>query len=184
MTCVYCFQYSCFLKNRCDERSKQWFRRESDWRLEAERHKEEAERLKRQVEVLETSVERQWEEIKDRDNTMKRYDCVLWVHHFIFGIFGNECICAWKNNGKSLWTSSTWKSLHYRQICDLEAMREELSKTKSELSQTRRELVHSTAQKEKISSQVMLFTEERVPDGAQLRFTSIFLKVFHLVAIH
>lgn len=74
--------------------------------------------------------------------------------------------------------------MHYRQICDLEAMREELSKTKSELSQTRRELVHSTAQKEKISSQVMLFTEERVPDGAQLRFTSIFLKVFHLVAIH
>lgn len=72
VTCVYCFQYSCFLKNRCDERSKQWFRRESDWRLEAERHKEEAERLKRQVEVLETSVERQWEEIKDRDNTMKR----------------------------------------------------------------------------------------------------------------
>lgn len=65
-------QYSCFLKNRCDERSKQWFRWESDWRLEAERHKEEAERLKRQVEVLETSLERQWEEIKDRDNTMKR----------------------------------------------------------------------------------------------------------------
>lgn len=40
--------------------------------MEAERHKEEAERLKRQVEVLETSLERQWEEIKDRDNTMKR----------------------------------------------------------------------------------------------------------------
>lgn len=184
VTCVDRSQYSCFLKNRCDERSKQRFRWESDWRLEAERHKEEAERLKRQVEVLETSVERQWEEIKDRDNTMKRYDCALWKHNFSFGIFSNECICAWKNNGKSLWTSSTWKSLHYRQICDLEAMHEELSKTNSELNQTRRELVHSTAQKEKISSQVMLVTEERLPVGAQLRVTSIFLKVCHLVAVH
>lgn len=72
VTCADRSQYSCFLQNRCDERSKQWFRWESDWRLEAEKHKEEAERLKRQVEVLKTSVERQWEEIKDRDNTMKR----------------------------------------------------------------------------------------------------------------
>lgn len=62
--------------------------------------------------------------------------------------------------------------LHYRQIRDLEAMHEELSKTKSELRQTREELVHNTAQKEKISSQV--FTEKRFPFGAQLRFTSIF----------
>lgn len=63
-------------------------------------------------------------------------------------------------------------------------MHEELSKTKSELSQTRGELVHSSAQKKKISSEVMLFTEERVTFGAQLRFTGIFLKVYHLVAIH
>lgn len=61
-----------FSQSRCDDRSKQWFRWESEWRLEAERHKEEAERLKRQVEVLKNSVERHWEEIKDRDKTMKR----------------------------------------------------------------------------------------------------------------
>lgn len=65
--------------------------------------------------------------------------------------------------------------LHYRQIRDLEAMHEELSKTKSELRQTREELVHNTAQKEKISSQV--FTEKIFPFGAQLRFTSIFFNV-------
>lgn len=59
-----CSQYSCFLENR--------FKWESEWRLEAERHKEEVERLKRQVEVLKSSVERHWEEIRDRDNTMKR----------------------------------------------------------------------------------------------------------------
>ncbi|TWW74881.1 coiled-coil alpha-helical rod protein 1 [Takifugu flavidus] len=52
--------------------SKTRFRWESEWRLEAERHKEEAERLKMQVEVLKSSVERHWEEIRDRDNTMKR----------------------------------------------------------------------------------------------------------------
>lgn len=60
-------------------------------------------------------------------------------------------------------------------------MHEELSKTKSALSQTRGELLHCSAQKEKIGSQVMLFTEERVPLGAQLGFTSVFLKVCHLL---
>lgn len=39
-------------------------------------------------------------------------------------------------------------------------MREELCKAKTELSQIREELVHSSAQKEKISSQVMLFTDQ------------------------
>lgn len=62
--------------------------------------------------------------------------------------------------------------LHYRQSRDLEAMHEELSKTKSELRQTREELVHNIAQKEKISSQV--FTEKRFPFDAQLRFCIIF----------
>lgn len=39
-------------------------------------------------------------------------------------------------------------------------MREELCKAKTELSQIREELTHSSAQKEKISSQVMLFTDK------------------------
>lgn len=39
-------------------------------------------------------------------------------------------------------------------------MREELCKAKTELSQVREELVHSSAQKEKISSQVLLFADK------------------------
>lgn len=39
-------------------------------------------------------------------------------------------------------------------------MREELCKAKTELSQIREELVHNSAQKEKISSQVMPFTDK------------------------
>lgn len=40
---------------------------------------------------------------------------------------------------------------------ELEAMHEELCQAKSDLSQTREELVHNSAHREKISSQVMLF---------------------------
>lgn len=39
-------------------------------------------------------------------------------------------------------------------------MRDELCKAKMELSQIREELVHSSAHNEKISSQVMLFTDK------------------------
>lgn len=115
----------------------------------------------------------------------ERCRSVLWPRHFSSGTFSNEYTCAWKNNGKPLRTSSTWQSLHYRQIRDLEAMHEELSHVKSELSQTRGELVHSSAQKEKISSQVMSFSQKAGPFGAQLGFTSsFFLNVCQLVAIH
>lgn len=75
--------------------------------------------------------------------------------------------------------------MHFRQICDFEAMHEELSKTKSELSQTRAELVHNRAQKEKLSSQVILFGEKkRVSFGAWSQLTSMLFKVCRLVAIH
>lgn len=39
-------------------------------------------------------------------------------------------------------------------------MREELCKAKTQLSQIREELIHSSAQKEKISSQVLLFADK------------------------
>lgn len=42
----------------------------------------------------------------------------------------------------------------------MEAMHEDLSKAKSELSQLREELSLCSAQKEKLSSQVMMFTDK------------------------
>lgn len=70
-----------------------------------------------------------------------------------------------------------------RQSHDLEAMREELCKSKTELSQMKAELIHSGAQKEKLSSQVMLFTEQKFHldtgvDGGQHRIAVIFWQSF------
>lgn len=45
---------------------------ESEWRLEAEKHKAEAERLKGQVEALKEIAERCREEVRDKDNTLSR----------------------------------------------------------------------------------------------------------------
>lgn len=73
--------------------------------------------------------------------------------------------------------------LHYRQSRDLEAMHKELTKTKSELGQTMEELVRSSAQKETISSQVMLFTEKRFSFSAHLRITSISFNVCAVVVL-
>ncbi|XP_070773896.1 coiled-coil alpha-helical rod protein 1 [Enoplosus armatus] len=99
------------LRARCAERSEQWSRWESEWHLEAEKHKAEAERLKGQVEALKDTAGRHREEMRDRDSTLNR------------------------------------------QSHELEAIREELCKAKTELSQIREGLIHSSAQKEKISSQ-------------------------------
>lgn len=68
--------------------------------------------------------------------------------------------------------------LYDRQSRKLDAMREELCKAKTELSQIREELVHNSAQKEKMSSQVMLFTDKTFHfdpsvDGEHLRVTGI-----------
>ncbi|XP_033969832.1 coiled-coil alpha-helical rod protein 1 [Trematomus bernacchii] len=57
---------------RCGERSDQWSRLESEWRLEAEKHKAEAERLKGQVEALKETAGRHREEMRDRDSTINR----------------------------------------------------------------------------------------------------------------
>ncbi|XP_034060152.1 coiled-coil alpha-helical rod protein 1 isoform X2 [Gymnodraco acuticeps] len=53
-------------------RSEQWSRLESEWRLEAEKHKAEAERLKGQVEALKETAGRHREEMRDRDSTINR----------------------------------------------------------------------------------------------------------------
>lgn len=42
----------------------------------------------------------------------------------------------------------------------MEALQEELCKAKTEHSQIREELTHSSMQREKINSQVMLFTDQ------------------------
>ncbi|XP_062289453.1 coiled-coil alpha-helical rod protein 1 [Scomber scombrus] len=96
---------------RSTEKSEQWSRWESEWRLEAEKHKAEADRLKGQVEALKETAGRFREKMRDKDSTLNR------------------------------------------QGHDLEAMREELCKAKSELGQVREELTRSSRQKEEISSE-------------------------------
>ncbi|KAM7374170.1 hypothetical protein PAMP_006844 [Pampus punctatissimus] len=59
-------------RTRSAERSEQWCRWESEWRLEAEKHKAEAERLKGQVEALKETAGRYSEEIRDKDSTLNR----------------------------------------------------------------------------------------------------------------
>ncbi|XP_034745829.1 coiled-coil alpha-helical rod protein 1 isoform X2 [Etheostoma cragini] len=60
------------LRARCAERSEQCARWESEWRLEAEKHKAEAERLKGQVEALKETAGRHREEMRDRGSTQNR----------------------------------------------------------------------------------------------------------------
>ncbi|XP_070699704.1 coiled-coil alpha-helical rod protein 1 [Pempheris klunzingeri] len=60
------------LRARYAERSEQWSRWESEWRMEAEKHKAEAERLKGQVEALKETARRHREEMRDRDSTLNR----------------------------------------------------------------------------------------------------------------
>ncbi|TMS14195.1 Coiled-coil alpha-helical rod protein 1 [Larimichthys crocea] len=57
---------------RCADRREQWSRWESEWRLEAEKHKAEAERLKGQVEALKESAGRHREEMRHRDSIVNR----------------------------------------------------------------------------------------------------------------
>ncbi|XP_063342238.1 coiled-coil alpha-helical rod protein 1 isoform X3 [Pelmatolapia mariae] len=57
---------------RSKDRGGNWSRWESEWRLEAEKHKAEAERLKGQVEALKEIAERCREEVRDKDNTLSR----------------------------------------------------------------------------------------------------------------
>eukprot|EP00064_Thunnus_orientalis_P007077 superscaffoldBa00000766_g7096 len=112
---------------RSTERSEQWSRWESEWRLEAEKHKAEADRLKGQVEALKETAGRYREEMRDKDITLNR------------------------------------------QGHDLEAMREELCKTKTELGQIREELTCSCVQKEKISSQLERIKRESGEEFAKMR---------------
>ena len=49
--------------------------------------------------------------------------------------------------------------MYNRHSHELEVMQGELAKAKTELSQIRKELSLSSAQKEKISTQVMMFTD-------------------------
>ncbi|XP_054482193.1 coiled-coil alpha-helical rod protein 1 [Anoplopoma fimbria] len=60
------------LRARCAERSEQWSRWESEWRLEAEKHKAEAERLKGRVEALKETAGRHRDEMRDRDSSLNR----------------------------------------------------------------------------------------------------------------
>ncbi|XP_035846819.1 coiled-coil alpha-helical rod protein 1 isoform X1 [Sander lucioperca] len=115
------------LRARCAERSEQWSRWESEWRLEAEKHKAEAERLKGQVESLKEAAGRHREDMRDRGSTQNR------------------------------------------QSHELEAMREELCKAKTELSQIRTERTHSSAEKEKISSQLDRLKRESGEEITKLR---------------
>ncbi|TKS83479.1 Coiled-coil alpha-helical rod protein 1 [Collichthys lucidus] len=57
---------------RCADRREQWSRWESEWRVEAEKHKAEAERLKGQVEALKESAGRHREEMRHRDSIVNR----------------------------------------------------------------------------------------------------------------
>lgn len=61
-----------FLLCRSKDRGGNLSRWESEWRLEAEKHKAEAERLKGQVEALKEIAERCREEVRDKDNTLSR----------------------------------------------------------------------------------------------------------------
>ncbi|KAM3601611.1 uncharacterized protein V6R79_015667 [Siganus canaliculatus] len=112
---------------RCAEREDQRPRWESEWHLEAERHKAEAKRLKRQVEELKDTAERDREEIRGRDSTMKR------------------------------------------QSCELQAVHEELHKAKTDLMQIREELIHNSAQKENINSQLEKLKSESTEEILKLR---------------
>lgn len=68
--------------------------------------------------------------------------------------------------------------MHNRHSHEMEAIHTDLSKAKSELNQIREELSLCSAQKEKISSQVMMFTDktfhfDTLVDIHHLRVTSI-----------
>ncbi|XP_035033633.1 coiled-coil alpha-helical rod protein 1 [Hippoglossus stenolepis] len=65
------------LRARSAERSEHWSRWESEWRLEAEKHKAEAERLKGQVDTLKECARRHREEVRDGDSTLNRQSLEL-----------------------------------------------------------------------------------------------------------
>lgn len=66
---------------RSKERGDNWSRWESEWRLEAEKHKAEAERLKGQVEALKEIAERCREEMRDKDCTLSRHNHEMEAIH-------------------------------------------------------------------------------------------------------
>ncbi|XP_030602462.1 coiled-coil alpha-helical rod protein 1 [Archocentrus centrarchus] len=66
---------------RSKERGDNWSRWESEWRLEAEKHKAEAERLKGQVEALKEIAERCREEMRDKDCTLSRHSHEMEAIH-------------------------------------------------------------------------------------------------------
>ncbi|XP_047462175.1 coiled-coil alpha-helical rod protein 1 [Mugil cephalus] len=61
------------IRARSKERSEQWSILESEWQLEAEKHKAEAERWKRQVEALKETAERYRTEMRDKDSALNRH---------------------------------------------------------------------------------------------------------------
>ncbi|XP_047234220.1 coiled-coil alpha-helical rod protein 1 isoform X2 [Girardinichthys multiradiatus] len=60
------------VRTRSSGRGDQWSRWDSEWRLEAEKHKAGAERSKGQVDALNEIAERYREEIRDKDITLSR----------------------------------------------------------------------------------------------------------------
>ncbi|KAL3971245.1 BRCA1-A complex subunit BRE [Sarotherodon galilaeus] len=66
---------------RSKDRGENWSRWESEWRLEAEKHKAEAERLKGQVEALKEIAERCREEVRDKDKTLSRHSHEMEAIH-------------------------------------------------------------------------------------------------------
>ncbi|KAM4726823.1 coiled-coil alpha-helical rod protein 1 [Anableps anableps] len=68
-------------RTRSSERSEQWSRWDSEWLLEAEKHKAEAERSKGQVEALKETAERYREEMRDKDITLSRQRHELEMMH-------------------------------------------------------------------------------------------------------
>lgn len=68
-------------RTRSSERSEPWSRWDSEWLLEAERHKAETERAKGQMEALKETAERYREEISNKDITLSRQRHELEMVH-------------------------------------------------------------------------------------------------------
>uniref|UniRef100_A0A3Q2TXV1 Coiled-coil alpha-helical rod protein 1 n=1 Tax=Fundulus heteroclitus TaxID=8078 RepID=A0A3Q2TXV1_FUNHE len=69
------------IRTRSSGRSERCSRWDSEWLLEAEKHKAEAERLKGQVEALKETAERYREEMRDKDITLSRQRHELEMMH-------------------------------------------------------------------------------------------------------
>nr|XP_046266739.1 coiled-coil alpha-helical rod protein 1 [Scatophagus argus] len=121
------------LRTRCAERSEQWSGWESEWRLEAEKHKGEAERLKRQVKTLEDESKICREEMRDRDGTVNRQSHKLKALH--------EELCKAKTELSQIREDLVHNIAHKEKISSqLERLKEESAE---EISRLRRDVERS-----------------------------------------